>query len=232
MNKPVHGARILIAEDEPKIANLLIDYLKQDGFEPRWVSDGAQVLPDFESNGADLILLDLMMPGRDGIENCQAIRAISDVPIVMVTARVEEVDRLLGLNVGADDYICKPFSPRELIARVRAILRRIGRTAQDVPSNPFRVDPDRMQITLDGKALTLTGAEFKILAAMINRPGSVFSRDHLLDAIDDESSTTSDRAIDSHVKNIRKKLAQIRPGTRLVASVYGAGYKLDDTVEP
>jgi two-component system response regulator BaeR len=231
MNKPVHGARILVAEDEPKIANLLTDYLNQDGFQTHWVSDGNQVLTDFESEGADLVLLDIMMPGKDGIENCQAIRAISDVPIVMVTARVEEVDRLLGLNLGADDYICKPFSPREVVARVRAILRRVGRNGQDRTSSPFKVDEERMQVTLDEQPLTLTGAEFKMLTAMINKPGSVFSRDHLLDVIDDEPSNTSDRAIDSHVKNLRKKLSLIRPDTKLIASVYGAGYKLDDTID-
>lgn len=231
MNKPTHGARILIAEDEPKIAKLLIDYLSRDGFDAHWINDGAKVLPTFETNGADLILLDIMMPGRDGIENCRAIRAISDVPIVMVTARVEEVDRLLGLNLGADDYICKPFSPREVVARVRTILRRIGRTAHESSNSLFKVNEDRMQITLDEQALSLTGAEFKMLVAMINRPGTVFSRDHLLDIIGDEPSNASDRAIDSHVKNLRKKLAQVRPDTKLIASVYGAGYKLDDTIE-
>lgn len=230
MNKPVHGARILIAEDEPKIANLLIDYLSQDGFETHWVSDGSQVLPDFESQGADLILLDIMMPGQDGVENCQALRAISDVPIIMVTARVEEVDRLLGLNLGADDYICKPFSPRELVARVRAILRRVGRTGQETATIPFKVDEQRLQITLDDQALNLTGTEFKMLAAMINRPGTIFTRDHLLDIIGDEPTNASDRAVDSHIKNIRKKISPIRPDTKLIASVYGAGYKIDDSV--
>ena len=219
--------RVLIIEDEQKIAQLLIDYMQQADFETQWISNGLQAMSAFETSAPDLVFLDLMLPGKDGMQLCREIRAQSEVPIIMITARIEEVDRLLGLELGADDYVCKPFSPREVVARAKAILRRTGRMDQAVGSGPFTVDSSRMTIHLDAKPLSLTLSEFKLLAALVARPGHVFSRDQLLNAAGDGLLHVSDRAIDSHIKNLRKKIAIIRPDDNLLASVYGVGYRLD-----
>jgi two-component system, OmpR family, response regulator BaeR len=169
-----------------------------------------------------------MLPGRNGMDLCRDIRAFSAVPIVMLTARVEEVDRLLGLDLGADDYVCKPYSPREVMARIRAIFRRLDRRLVPVPPDEgFHVDPEQFSIRLDGKALDLTATEFRLLSRLVAQPGRVHSRDRLLDCLHEDGREITDRTVDSHIKNIRRKIAQIVPDRELVVSVYGVGYKVE-----
>jgi two-component system response regulator BaeR len=216
--------KILVVEDEPKLAALVADYLKADGYESHIVGDGLQAVPWVRANSPDLILLDLMLPGRDGLEICRELRTFTQVPIVMVTARVEEIDRLVGLEAGADDYVCKPFSMRELMARVKAILRR-GRRAVPVPG--LALDESRHFAELDGKPLDVTPVEFRLLAMLASAPGKVFSRASLLERLYPDHRVVADRTVDAHVKNLRKKLADLRPGTDPLPSIYGVGYKLE-----
>jgi two-component system response regulator BaeR len=215
--------KILIVEDEAKLAALEADYLKAEGFEPHAIANGLEVVPWVRAHAPDLILLDLMLPGRDGLEICRELRSFTDIPIVMVTARVEEIDRLIGLDLGADDYVCKPFSARELIARVKAILRR-GR----MPIGTSLVlDEERHRATLDGRELDLTPVEFCLLRTLAATPGRVFSRDKLLEHLYADHRVVTDRTVDAHVKNLRRKLEEARPGQELVHSIYGVGYKLE-----
>jgi len=216
--------KVLIVEDEPKLASLVADYLKAAGYEAHCIENGLEVVPWVKSNAPDLIVLDLMLPGRDGLEICKEIRSFSDLPIIMVTARVEEVDRLIGLEAGADDYLCKPFSVRELVARVKALLRR-PRTAA-APSG-LVIDQEKHQVSLDGKLMDLTPVEFRLLAALAAAPGKVFSRDALLEKLYADHRVVTDRTVDAHVKNLRRKIEEIRPGSDLVRSIYGVGYKLE-----
>jgi two-component system response regulator BaeR len=213
-------SQILIVEDEPKLAALESDYLKSQGYDTHCIADGNEVVPWVRSNAPDLILLDLMLPGRDGLEICRELRTFTDVPIVMVTAKVEEIDRLVGLDLGADDYVCKPFSIRELVARVRAILRR-PRTA------PTGLSVDELRATLDGKELDLTPVELRLLRALASSPGRVFPRERLLERLYEDHRVVTDRTVDAHVKNLRRKLEEVRPGEDLVRSIYGVGYKLE-----
>jgi len=217
-------SRILIVEDEPKLAALEADYLKAAGFETHVIGDGREVVDWVRAHAPDLMLLDLMLPGRDGLEICRDIRAFSDVPIVMVTARVEEIDRLIGLDSGADDYVCKPFSVRELVARVRAILRR-GRGPLSAAG--LVIDEEAHRAELDGRALDLTPVEFRLLRALAAVPGRVFPRERLLERIYEDHRVVTDRTVDAHVKNLRRKLEEVRPGEELVRSIYGVGYKLE-----
>jgi two-component system, OmpR family, response regulator BaeR len=214
--------KILIVEDEPKLAALEADYLKSAGFDTHIIGEGDQVAGWVRANAPDLILLDLMLPGRDGLDVCKDLRAFSDVPIVMVTAKVEEVDRLVGLDLGADDYVCKPFSVRELVARVKAILRR-PRTAD----TGLVLNEEKHQAELDGKPVGLTPVEFRLLRALAASPGRVFPRERLLEKLYDDHRVVTDRTVDAHVKNLRRKLQEIRPGEDLVRSIYGVGYKLE-----
>jgi len=205
-----------------------MDYLKAYGYRGHWVSLGPEVIPAFKLEKPALILLDIMLPGKDGMDICREIRAVSSVPIIMVTARVEEIDRLLGLELGADDYICKPFSPREVMARIKTVLRRTERGPEQTDSaGPLEIDTERMQIKANGKTLDLTPNEYALLKTFMDRPGRVFSRDQLLDHIYDDFRGVSDRSIDSHVKNLRKKLAGALPGREIICSIYGVGYKLE-----
>lgn len=221
------SARILVVEDEPKMASLIGDYLRAEGHEPQWIADGREVLPAMQAQPADLVLLDIMLPGMDGLQVCRALREHSDVPIVMLTARVEEADRLLGLDLGADDYICKtPFSPREIMARVRAILRRARRGLPPPPS-PLQIDEAGWRASWRGVPLELTPVEFRLLKALAATPGRVFSRDSLLDRLHDDGRAVTDRAVDSHVKNLRRKLEAAAPGQDPIRSIYGVGYKLE-----
>ncbi len=223
------AAYVLIVEDEPKLAKLLEDYLRASGFETAGLADGREVLPSVKQRRPDLILLDLMLPGRGGLDVFKEVRAFADVPVVMVTAMVEEVDRLVGLEIGADDYVCKPFSPREVVARVKAVLRRGARLAgspQDPPRG-LEMDDERYEAMFDGKPLDLTPVEFRLLKALASRPGRIFPRAQLLDELYADHRIVSDRTVDSHVKNLRKKLDDVRPGAELVRSVYGVGYKLE-----
>ncbi len=217
--------RILVVEDEPQIAGILVDYLTQAGYAARSVADGDAAL--VASAEADLVLLDLMLPGLDGIAVCRAIRAHSDLPIIMVTARVEEVDRLLGLQIGADDYICKPFSPREVVARVAAVLRRArGSGGSEKTAAGFVIDEQAQRIALGGQRLDLTPTEYRLLRLLATRPGRVFSRAQIIELAYSNDQDVSDRAVDSHVKNIRRKIAELSDG-EVIQSVYGVGYLFD-----
>jgi two-component system response regulator BaeR len=218
------SARLFIVEDEPELAALVADYARVDGYAPTVFGDGAEALAAVRADAPALVVLDLMLPGLDGLAVCRAVRAFSDVPIVMVTARVEEIDRLLGLEAGADDYLCKPFSPRELMARIKAILRRTGSAA---PVRPISVDEAGQRICIRGIPLELTPSEFAILGGMARRPGQVFSRAQLLDLAGQDSLDVNDRAVDSHIKNLRRKLAAALPQAEAIHSIYGLGYRLD-----
>ncbi|BBL76386.1 response regulator [Methylomagnum ishizawai] len=219
--------RILIVEDEPKLAGVLMDYLARAGYATDWLADGLGVAAQVAAAPPDLVLLDLMLPGRDGMDVCRDIRKASNVPIFMVTARIEEIDRLLGLELGADDYICKPYSPREVVARVRALFRRLE-TFAATPPPAYRVDREKMLIAFHGAALDLTTVEFRLLAILMETPGRIYSREQLLNRLYEDRRVVTDRTIDTHIKNIRRKLAQAIGGEReALVSVYGAGYKFE-----
>jgi two-component system response regulator BaeR len=219
------SVELYIVEDEPELAALVADYARAAGYAPTVFGDGAQALAAIRARPPALMVLDLMLPGMDGLALCRAVREFSEVPVVMVTARVEEIDRLLGLEAGADDYVCKPFSPRELMARVKAILRRTGGAAPQ--ERPLQVDEAARRIAIHGRALELTPTEFAILAAMARRPGQVFSRAQLLDAARSDNADVTDRAIDSHIKNLRRKIDAAAPGVEAIHSIYGLGYRFD-----
>ena len=218
--------RILIVEDEEKLANLLRDYLLQAGFDVSCLGEGVTVINWARAHRPDLILLDLMLPGRDGMEVCRELRTFSDVPIIMITARVEEIDRLLGLELGADDYICKPFSPREVVARVRAVLRRAG-TSPHAAASGLVLDEDRYRAAIAGRDLDLTAVEFKLFQFLAATPGRIYSRQQLMDRIYPDRRIVCDRTIDSHVKKLRKKIASVSPDAEIIHSVYGVGYKFE-----
>jgi two-component system, OmpR family, response regulator BaeR len=225
---PPEQKRILIVEDEPKIAALLEDYLRaHGGFQCSSVQRGDQALDRFRAERPDLVLLDLMLPGLDGIEVCKRLRAESEVPIVMVTARVEEIDRLLGLELGADDYVCKPFSPREVVARVKAVLRRSARAEASSRDPRLLLDRGQFRALLNGRDLDLTPVEFALLEALHARPGRVFSRAQLMNEMYSDYRVVSDRAVDTHVKNLRRKLHAAAPEVELIESVYGLGYRFN-----
>ena len=218
--------RILVVEDDARIAQLLLDYLRNDGHQAQALADGAMALSEIRQAPPDLLILDLMLPGLDGVSLCRAVRCFSDLPILMVTARVDEVDRLLGLDTGADDYVCKPFSPREVMARVKALLRRAeGRVA--TMQRPWTVDDQGLRIAWRDRWLPLTPLEFRMLRLLLSRPGRVFSRAQLLDSVHSDIRDVSDRAIDTHVKNLRRKVQAVDPGADCIASVYGVGYRFD-----
>ena len=217
---------IMLVEDEEKLASLLGDYLGQSGFDYLWIADGNKVLPRVRERLPDLILLDLMLPGRDGLDICKEIRTFSEVPIIMITARVEEIDRLLGLELGADDYICKPFSPREVVARVKTVLRRAGEHAAPA-AGELALDADKFRALLHGRDLDLTAVEFKLLHFLYQNPGRIYSRGQLMDRIYSDQRIVSDRTIDSHIKKLRKKIAAVAPEEELIHSIYGVGYKFE-----
>lgn len=219
--------RILIVEDEEKLAGLLRDYLAQEGYDVSLLHRGDQVEDWVRTHGTDLVLLDLMLPGKNGLEICKALRAGGyDLSIIMVTARVDEIDRLLGLELGADDYICKPFSPREVVARVKAVLRRTKR-AEAPPENRLELDESGYKASLAGKDLGLTAVEFELLKVLASHPGRIYTREQLMDLMYRDQRVVSDRTVDSHVKKIRRKIAAVLPEREIVHSVYGLGYKYE-----
>jgi two-component system response regulator BaeR len=218
-----YPANILVVEDEPKLAALLRDYLLAAGHSVTCLADGLQVVPYVQARQPDLILLDIMLPGRSGLDICRDLRSFCDVPIIMITARVEEIDRLLGLDLGADDYICKPFSPREVVARAKAILRRRPRQAHSA----LHLDENTYKAHYQGEELSLTPVEFRLLNCLAAAPGRVFSRDQLMNRLYSDHRVITDRTVDSHVKNLRRKLEQITPGQNPLHSIYGVGYKLE-----
>ncbi|MBF7053055.1 response regulator [Halomonas sp. KAO] len=232
MTQAEHPQRILIVEDEPKIARLVADYLAGSGFEPHHLDHGNSVLPWLEearqaAEGPALVLLDLMLPGTDGLTLCREIRQRwPALPVIMLTARVEEVDRLLGLELGADDYICKPFSPREVVARVKAVLRRTQLANEpDTLGSDLILDEEGWRALADGHDLSLTAVEYQLLKVMMHAPGRIFSRDQLMDHMYRDHRIVSERTVDSHVKKLRRKIADIWPEREVIRSVYGVGYK-------
>jgi len=220
------AGRVLVVEDEPRLAGVLRDYLHAAGFDTEWVADGDAVLATVQAWQPDLLLLDLMLPGRDGVEICRELRSYSQVPVIMVTARVEELDRLLGLEVGADDYVCKPFSPREVVARVHAVLRRHRRAPGTAIAPGLKLDEAGCRASWQGHDLHLTQVEFRLLHALAATPGRVYSRDQLMDRLYTDHRIVTDRTVDSHVRNLRRKLADAGAGD-LIGSIYGLGYRFD-----
>jgi two-component system response regulator BaeR len=222
-NAPAH---VLIVEDEPKIAAALRDYLQNDGFVTSHLARGDLVEDWLAQHAVDLIVLDLMLPGLDGLELCKRLRARTDLPIVIVTARVEEIDRLLGLELGADDYICKPFSPREVVARVKAIFRRTRARAGSMVQG-IAMDEKTQRASVDGKNLDLSIVEFQLLKILVSEPGRIFTRSQLMDAMYADYRIVENRTVDSHIKKLRKKIAMIVPDREVLFSVYGVGYRYE-----
>ncbi|AFT71723.1 response regulator receiver domain protein [Alloalcanivorax dieselolei B5] len=228
--------RVLIVEDEPRLAQLLADYLTHSRFQADQTASVREAERLVRAGGYQAVLLDLMLPDGDGMELCKTIRRFSQVPILMITARVEEVDRLLGLEIGADDYICKPFSPREVVARVKAVLRRSLATEQEAGSG-LELDRHRFEAVCQSARVALTAIEFELLATLAKQPGRIWSRDQLMDVIYPDHRVVSDRTIDSHIRKLRRKLGEGLPGDHdWIGSVYGVGYRLqtrpeDDTDE-
>jgi two-component system response regulator BaeR len=227
--KPLH---VLVVEDEPKIAQLLVDYLQRDGFHVTVLDEGTHAVEMIREREPSFLILDLMLPGKDGLTICREVRQFSNLPIMMLTAKVDEIDRLLGLELGADDYVCKPFSPREVVARVRTILRRLQQKPVVATDNElsYRVVTlylDRYECIAQGQRIELTPVEFKMLRGFMSQPGRVFSRDQLMNFSYPDERIVSDRTIDTHVKNLRKKLAQGVSEGELIHSIYGIGYKIE-----
>ena len=220
------SSRVLVVEDDRKISELLLNYLRAEGYSATPVYDGRDAVQQIGQRAPNVVVLDWMLPGLDGIGVCKAVRAFSDVPILMLTARVDELDRLLGLDTGADDYVCKPFAPREMVARVRAQLRRAEGRVRTSPL-AWVVDDASFRISWFGHWLPLTRIEFLMFRTLLARPGRVFSRDQLLASVHDSQRDINDRAIDTHVKNLRRKVQAVEPGTDCIASVYGVGYRFD-----
>jgi two-component system response regulator BaeR len=221
---------ILIVEDEPKLAEVLQEYLQQSGFKVAWLANGLEVVAWVREQQPDLIILDLMLPGKDGLQIFREVRQFTDTPIIMATAKVDEIDRLVGLELGADDYVCKPYSPRELVVRVKNILRRVATPVRELMvETGIEIDPERMEARINGQALILTPVEFRLLQQFVNNPGKVYSRNHLLDHLYNDHRIVTDRAVDSHIKNLRRKLEAALPETEVIRSVYGVGYKFDPT---
>ncbi len=217
---------ILIVEDSQELAQLLSDYLEQAGFSTHCLYQGDTVIEWVTEYQPNLILLDVMLPRKNGVEICREIRAFSQVPIIMVTARVEEQDRLIGLDTGADDYICKPFSPREVVARVKAVLRRV--VDKDSDEGLLKLDAEKYQASINGKILILTVVEYNLLALLAESPGRVFSRSQLIERIYQDHRIVSDRTVDSHVKKLRKKISEVHD-RELIHAVYSAGYKYEQS---
>ena len=216
---------ILIVEDEIKLASLLADYFKLTEYEPHLIHDGDEVISWVKKHSPKAILLDIMLPGKNGIDLCKEIRQFSNVPILMITAKVDEIDRLLGLELGADDYICKPFSPREVVARVKAVLRRT-QVVDPIESSSLILDDDRLLVSFNDAEVALTSVEFQLLKPLANKPGCIFTREQLMQNMYSDHRIVNNRTIDSHIKKLRKKLIDISQEEELIQSVYGAGYRL------
>jgi two-component system response regulator BaeR len=219
---------ILIIEDEPTLSGLLQDYFKASNFNTHVIDRGDQVIDWLSNNKVDAIILDLMLPGLDGLEVCKQVRQRWDTPILMTTAKVEEIDRLLGLELGADDYICKPYSPREVVARVKTVLRRVKTNATDQTSDSkISLQVDRCQVIIHGRTIDLTATETALLDLLMSEPGRIFSRSLIMDRIYKDYRIVSERTIDSHIKKLRKKVAPEPGQQEFIQSVYGVGYKYE-----
>jgi two-component system alkaline phosphatase synthesis response regulator PhoP len=222
---------VLVVEDEIEIARVVRDYLRNAGFEVIVVGDGGSAVASVRSAKPDLLVLDLGLPGRDGLDVAREIRRWSDTPIVMLTARGDETDRIVGLEIGADDYVVKPFSPKELVARVRAVLRRTRTAARGdeiVRAGDVEIDTAKMRVSVGGTQVDLTPTEFQLLATLAREPGRVFTRSQLLDAVHGVAIESYERAIDAHVKNIRRKIEPTPGSPRYVETVHGVGYRFAD----
>lgn len=219
---------ILIVEDEQRIAHLLQEYLEKEGYRTSIVSQGDQAVEQVRRKSPDLMLLDIMLPGMDGLAVCREVRTFSNLPIIMTTAKVEEIDRLLGLEIGADDYICKPFSAREVVARVKAVLRRMNPepAGKDLLRGPFVLDENTYQLSVNGKDIDLTPCQFRLMQMLLSQPGRIFSREELLSHVQGYECDGYERTIDSHIKILRKKIGEHLPDQEIIATVYGVGYKL------
>ena len=224
--------KILVVDDDARLRSLLQRFLEEAGYTVKAVGDAEQMDRALSRELYSLMVLDLMLPDGDGMEVCKAIRRFSQVPILMITARVEEVDRLLGLEIGADDYICKPFSPREVVARVKAVLRRAGNAAQPPAEGGLTLDRHRFEAVHDGARVALTAIEFELLAALSRQAGRIWTRDQLMDVIYSDHRVVSDRTIDSHIRKLRRKLSEGLTGDHdWIGSVYGVGYRLQNPDE-
>ncbi|MGD8344638.1 MAG: two-component system response regulator CreB [Desulfobacterales bacterium] len=220
---------ILIVEDEPAIAETIQYALETDGFTTHCLPSGRPVMTFLDQEAVDLMILDIGLPDINGLELCKQIRKVHNLPIIFLTARSEEIDRVVGLEIGADDYVVKPFSPRELTARIKAVLRRTRQPATDPPSNQaFQIDASRRRIFYFDTALDLSRYEYNLLKVLIRRPGHVFTRDHLMELAWDEPEASMDRTVDAHVKNIRAKLKAIRPQIDPIITHRGVGYALKE----
>jgi DNA-binding response OmpR family regulator len=228
---------ILVVDDEPKIADLARDYLEHAGFAVLVSGDGRMALDLARRRHPDLVVLDLGLPGLDGLEVTRELRRDGDVPIVMLTARDDELDKLLGLELGADDYVTKPFSPRELVARVKAVLRRserdgsVATEGDRIVAGDIVLDVPRMRVDVAGRSVDLTPTEFGLLATLARRPGRIFTRSQLLDAVRGVAFESYERSIDAHVKNLRRKIEQLPREPRYVLTVHGVGYRFADDRE-
>jgi two-component system response regulator BaeR len=227
------SGEILVVEDEIKIAEVLKDYLVSAGYRVSCLDRGDLVLPYVKQSRPSLILLDIMIPGMNGLDVCRTIRQFSNVPVVMVTAKVEEIDRLLGLELGADDYICKPFSPREVVARVKAVLRRASSSdvSRRLTAAELVIVEETRQALAGGNELKLTPCEYSLLKILMNRPDRIFSRNELINAVQGYDFEGYDRTIDSHIKNLRKKIAKCLPDKEIISTIYGVGYRLNSRPE-
>jgi len=225
---------ILVVDDEAQIVRLVRDYLEEAGFRVVTAADGAQALAVARHEKPDLVVLDLLMPGMDGLEFTRRVRREQDLPIIMLTARADETDRVVGLEVGADDYVVKPFSPRELVARVRAVLRRTQATPRQpsaLRAGPLLLDPVTHTVTLFGQPVTLTPTEFSLLETLMAQPGRVFSRSDLLEAVRGVAFDSYERAVDTHIKNLRRKIEPDPAHPRFILTVHGVGYRLNPEIE-
>ena len=225
------SADILIVEDELKLAELLRDYLQQSQYTTHIIDNGLEVVDWVRANTPRMVLLDLMLPGKDGLDICKELRSFSSIPIIMMTAKVDEIDRLLGLQLGADDYICKPYSPREVVARIATVLRRVEASPTtallELSYRSICLDEARFSCEVGDTKVDLTRVEFRLIQAMVQRPGHVFSRDQLMELVYTDQRVVSDRTIDSHIKNLRRKPNEVSKEGDLIHSIYGVGYKLD-----
>lgn len=229
----MNAKHILLVEDEPRIAQLIGKYLELEGYTYTWLSSGEEVTEFVRKTSPNLCILDLMLPQVSGLDICQQVREFNSLPIIMLTAKVDEVDKLLGFKFGADDYVCKPFSPKELMARVAALLKRsaLTNTAATKPSTTLSfqqilLDEEKFLVTVDGNKVNLTANEFSLLKTLMQQPEKVFSRKELLLAVKHHELEIYERTIDTHIKNLRKKLSEVTAGENVIVSVYGIGYSL------
>jgi DNA-binding response OmpR family regulator len=224
-------ATILVVDDEPQILGLVRDYLEHSGFSVLTAADGPTALRTARTGRPDLIVLDLALPGLDGLDVTRALRRDGEIPIIMLTARAEESDKLVGLELGADDYLTKPFSPKELVARVRAVLRRadaVRKPEERIRAGDLALDVARLEVRVAGRPVEVTRTEFELLAAMARQPGRVFTRGQLLDAVHGVAFHAYERAIDVHIKNLRRKIEPDPSSPRYLLTVFGVGYRVAD----